>query len=144
MVYLELLSIPPSANHAYFNLPRGGRALSKDGKQYKRDTVDYLTRNYRQEMMFFKKDIGYLLWVRFYFEKLENKGWHQKPKKAKRRYKIIDLGNRLKLFEDSLKDATGIDDSEHMNIILQKKEGPPKTEVYIWRADEETPFDELL
>jgi len=144
MIRLEVPTLPPSANHAYFNLPGGrGRGLTKKGKAYKAETVAYITRTYPEEMLFFNPKDAYLLLVCFHFKALYNKGY---PKTAKTKYKKIDLGNRLKLFEDALKDAAGIDDCQNMIIVMQKLQGDEeKTTFAMWNiCKETTPFDEAI
>jgi hypothetical protein len=144
VIRLEVPWIPPSSNNAYFNLPRGGRSLTKDGTEFLTRTKAHLVRAYPTEMKLFKKDRPYLLVFRFHFEELENKGFV--TGKAKTRYKIFDGGNRTKLLEDALKDAGGIDDSQTVTSIWQKVKGTPeKTLIWAWGVEEEeTPFDEVL
>ena len=134
MIRLVIPSLPPSANNAYFNLPKGGRALTTGAKKYLTETKAYLSQNYRIELASFQPDVPYGLWVRFYFPDLENTTW---PKAAKTRYKKFDATNRIKLLEDALKDVAGIDDSQHLVVILQKLQGDTATELFIWRPDKE-------
>jgi len=141
VIYLELPTVPPSANHAYANI-RGTnkRVLSKDGRAYKTTTTAHIAQKYMREMKFFRKDQPYFMLVRFWFLQIYNSGW---PKTAENRYKKLDVGNRLKLLEDALKEAAGIDDSQNLTLILQKYQGSKeKTEIWVWNPDEEeTPFD---
>lgn len=143
MIALALPSLPPSSNHAYVNNGFGGRTLSAAGRRYKREAVAHLVRNYPSDLLFFEKNTPYLIYVRFYFDAVENKGW---PAKTKNRYKEIDVTNRVKLFEDALKDAAGISDAQHLLVLSEKRQGSPeRTEVFAWRLDKEsTPIDELL
>jgi Holliday junction resolvase RusA-like endonuclease len=143
MIRLALPSLPPSSNHAYFNLRTGGRSLSDVGRAYKRDVTTRLQREYRKEMMFFQKNAPYLLLVRFFFETLTNKGY---PEKTATRYKRLDGSNRLKLLEDALKDAAGIDDSQFLQTFWEKKVAPTeRTELWVWDLEaESTPFHESL
>lgn len=119
MITLYHPGLPPSLNNAYINLPRGGRRLSKAGEKYKHETIAYLARNYRLELMTFKKNTPYLMVMSFYFEHIENAGWATGV--AKSRYKIFDATNRPKLLEDVLKDAAGIDDSQNLDVYLRKR-----------------------
>ena len=144
MIRLELAELPPSSNHAYANMRGGGgRVLTKVGRAFLEGTKVYLTQKYRQEMMFFKPNHPYLVVVRFHVENLENVGF---PKKTDTRYKKLDGGNRLKLLEDALKDAGGIDDSQTLVSLWEKCLGKPeKTLLWIWDLEEEeTPFDGIL
>lgn len=134
MIHMTLPWLPPSANHAYANI-RGTnkRVLTTEGKSFKTRTTVYLAQTYPKELTFFKPDKLYILKFVFFFEQLENAGW---PKKALSRYKKIDVSNRLKLLEDALKDAAGIDDSQHMGLILVKKQDL-KERVEIWAWDDQ-------
>lgn len=145
MIYFEIPSIPPSSNTAYANI-RGTnkRVLTTEGKAYKRVTIAHLIREYPKEMKFFEdKNQPYLMLIRFWLEHVQNKTWSMSDVA---RYKKIDTGNRLKLFEDALKEAAAVDDSQNITLILQKFEGfPERTEVWVWNTDlEETPFDDVL
>lgn len=141
MIYLSVPGLPPSSNHAYFNLPKGGRALTKEGKKYKNETIAHLAQNYRKELMYFKKDISYQIIFRFTCQAIQTQNW--KPGSKLNRYKKFDGGNLTKLLEDCLKDAGGIDDSQTLISAWQKKQGlPEKTEIYAWNLEEEhDPFD---
>lgn len=143
MIHLAHIGLPPSANQAYFNLPRGGRSLSDVGKRYKTEMKVYLTQKYRRELLGFVKNIPYLMHLRFYLETLENKGY---PKSAESRYKKTDLSNRVKLLEDVLKDVTGLDDSQNLTIVLEKKKGTPeRVDIWFWNLElEEDPFSAAL
>jgi Holliday junction resolvase RusA-like endonuclease len=143
MIHLKIPTLPPSSNHAYFNLPSGGRVLSTEGKKYKNETKTYLAKNYQPELRQFVPNSPYLVYMRFHLSALQNATWG-KPKGAESRYKKIDASNRAKLLEDVLKDVSGVDDSNTMVIILEKKlaQGEERTEVFIWNLDtEESPFD---
>lgn len=144
VIYLHLPGVPPSANNAYANI-RGTnkRTLTPEGRKYKQGVSSGLARQYPSEMRIFEKDCAYLIVVRFTFEAVFTKGW---PTKAESKYRRIDVSNRLKLLEDALKEAGGIDDSQTMTLVLDKKQGDPeKTELWVWNLDkEETPFDRIL
>jgi Holliday junction resolvase RusA-like endonuclease len=138
MIELYIPSLPPSSNHAYFNLPRVGRVLSTEGKRYKRETTSFLSQNFPAELKRILPDTKYFCYVRFFFEAVENK-------KGKTRYKKLDTSNRLKLFEDCLKDACGIDDSQFFIWTIEKRQGEERTEVFMWNMEKEkTPIDDLL
>jgi Holliday junction resolvase RusA-like endonuclease len=137
MIKLEIPSIPPSVNHAYYTNPWGGRSLSNEGRKYKRETVARIVQSYPTALAKIRKNAPYFIYIRFYFETVENKGW---PKKTETRYKSIDVTNRVKLLEDALKDACGIDDSQHMMVLEEKRQGvPERTEVFLWNLQEEHP-----
>lgn len=132
MICLELPSIPPSTNNAYVNLPRGGRTLGPVGRAYKTETTTFLARNYPEELRKLLPDVPYFLYVRVYLPAIENKS-------GKTRYKKVDVSNRLKLFEDCLKDAGGIDDSQFLMVLQEKRLAPPgieATQAFLWNMEE--------
>lgn len=151
MLRLDLVGLPPSSNHAYVELPpivRGrkviprGRRLTEDGERYKRETITHIVRSYPNELAQIKPNVGLFLYVRFFLPSLYNKGW---PKTAESRYKKIDVTNRVKLLEDCIKDACGVDDSQNEFVLLEKRQGPEATVVFIWNLEKEVPpaLDEL-
>lgn len=137
MITLHVPTLPPSSNAAYFNNPHGGRTLSTVGQNYKKETVAHLARTYPRELKELLPDTPYMLYVLFRMAATENKS-------GKTRYKKIDVSNRLKLFEDCLKDAGGIDDSQFFIVTLQKQQAGPQgeeTTAYLWNLETEpTPF----
>lgn len=144
MIRLELPWLPPSTNHAYTNNGFGGRTLAAEGRAFKLETKVHLAQKYRRELMLFAPNKPYLIALRFFFEEIENKGFAKG--KAKARYKTFDGGNRTKLLEDALKDAAGIDDSQTLVSIWEKRQGTPeRTVLWAWSLEEEsTPFDDFL
>jgi Holliday junction resolvase RusA-like endonuclease len=146
LIRLVVPSIPPSSNNAYFNLPKGGRTLSASGKKYKNETKTYLASRYMSELKNFTSNEPYLVYIRMYFSELTN-ATYGKPKGAENRYKRLDVSNRVKLLEDVIKDVTGVDDSNTLVLVVEKRptDGEEKTEVFIWNTDrEESPFDGTL
>jgi hypothetical protein len=138
MIMMELPWLPPSANHAYFNLPRGGRALTAKGKKFKAESAAYLVRNYHMSLIMFEKNKPYGVAIGLFSPDLENATW---PEKAATRYKRFDAGNRLKLIEDVLADVSGIDDSQHLTVLVGKFKGPEKTVILSWSMMEENLVD---
>jgi hypothetical protein len=143
MIHLEVPTLPPSSNHAYANVRGHGRRLTDVARDYLTGTRGYLQQHYRREMMFFQKNVPYFVLVYFYFSEVENKGY---PKTCENRYKTFDGNNRLKLLEDALKSASGVDDSQTTRFFWEKKQGlPERTKLWIWNLETEvTPFDEPL
>lgn len=130
MIRMEIPFLPPSANHAYFNLPKGGRTLTKKGKKFKKEAAVHIIRHYSSELMMFQQNVPYGIAVRFFFPNLQNKTW---PESAASRYKRIDTSNRIKLLEDVLADVAAVDDSQHMVLMLGKSEAKEeKTIVWAW------------
>jgi Holliday junction resolvase RusA-like endonuclease len=145
MIHMKVDGLPPSANHAYITIMKGKgrsarpiRVLSTEGKKYKRETSAALVRNFPTELKVFIPNVPFAVVAQFHFSNLYNKGW---PDKAQSRYKKIDVDNRLKLFMDALKDATGVDDSNYLDIRAQKVEGPEETHIWAWNMEEECPQD---
>lgn len=135
MIYFCIPSLPPSTNHAYFNLPGGGRTLTTKGKKYKRETAAYLSQGYPKDLATLKPNMPYLLKVRFWFSDLENKTW---PNSAKTRYKRIDASNRLKLLEDVISEVAGIDDSQNLTVVIEKRQAKEEcTEIWMWDFENE-------
>jgi Holliday junction resolvase RusA-like endonuclease len=148
MIRLSVPGLPPSINDFYFTFKKGKatiRAISKDGRAYKKLTLAHLAQEYPAELATIRKDMPYLIVVKLFFKALHNKSW---PETAKTRYKRLDGTNRIKVFEDVLADASGIDDSQNLTFIVEKREcdtEKPHTEVWMWNTEEEeSPFDEVL
>jgi hypothetical protein len=141
---MEIPWVPPSSNHAYMNNGFGGRSLAKEGRKFLLETKAHLSQNYRRELRLFKENKPYALVFRFYFNDIENKGFA--TGKAKARYKVFDGGNRTKLLEDALKDVGGIDDSQTITSLWEKKQSAAEhTDIYAWSIEEEgNPFNEFL
>lgn len=137
MIRLILPWLPPSSNAAYFNLPGKGRALNNVGRAFLKTTIAHFSQNYPREMMLFKPNKPYEIAVLFYLEHLENTGF--KTGKAASRYKVLDATNRIKLLEDALKDAGGIDDSQYLKFHCEKEQGmPERTILCAWALEEES------
>lgn len=116
ILLLRIPGLPPSTNHAYFNLPHGGRTLTSKGKAYKRETAALIAKEARRDLIRVKRNTPYLLHVAFGLVIL-NKTW---PEEAENRYKRLDVGNHLKLVEDCFVEAAGIDDSQHLIVVVEK------------------------
>jgi Holliday junction resolvase RusA-like endonuclease len=140
LIYIEVPSIPISANAAYAKKRgSGARILTEKGRRYKKETTNHIVRAYPQELKFFQKNVPYQLLVHFTFGsevELLNKGY---PATADSRYKKNDVTNRMKLFEDALCDATGTDDSQHFIVTLVKATGEKDcTRLWVWNLEEES------
>ena len=122
------LPMPPSVNKLYF-VKSGRKHMSSEGKEIKA----------RMKGIVLKEAVG-ALWLKeaqnsalemelsLYFPAVENKGW---PKKAKSRYKRVDITNRVKLLEDALSEALGIDDSVFFKTTITKQKGEERACVTI-------------
>lgn len=148
MIQMHLPYFPPSTNKAFFS--RHGRLhLSDEGKAFKENVKAHIIQNYARQIRDFKKNVPYLLYLRVIFaEGLENAGW---PKKCQTRYKKMDATNRIKLVEDAVRDALGVDDSQFLGVVVEKT-GPkfgdqdPKSHliVFLWDLENErSPLDDF-
>lgn len=142
MIYMQLPFIPPSINTAYFtvvtrvgkaNVPK--RVLTQEGKAFKAKTAGYLTQHYPTEMRIFKPDTPYAVGFLVYFDSVVNKTW---PESAETRYKKLDASNRVKLIEDALVVAAGVDDSQFIISMIGKGQGPARTDVLVWDLSQES------
>lgn len=139
MIQFVFEGVPPSSNHAYVNLPRGGRTLSAEGRKFKAETRVYLTQKYRKELLYMRPNEPYCVAYTFTVKDLLTKSYGQKNG-AKSRYKIFDTSNRIKLLEDVIKEVTGVDDSNTLTLLASKRQGDrDKTEVRIWALEREAP-----
>ena len=135
MIELRIPWLPPSANNAYFNLPRGGRTLTNKGKKFKRETAAHLVQTYPTQLKFFEPNRPYGLAIQFVFENMLNKTY---PEKAATRYKKVDTSNRLKLLEDVLAEVANTDDSQHLFLLIDKYDGAPEaTKIWAWDLERE-------
>jgi hypothetical protein len=145
MLKLLFQGIPPTSNHAYtFLRKQGKKVLSTEGKKYLAETK---TEAGKQAVLYpgvsTAKGYNLVYRVEVPWEELFTKGW---PKTAKNRYQGWDVSNRCKLFEDAIKAAIGIDDSNFDRVAGYKCVGDePVTRAWIWSgADEWVDFNELL
>lgn len=132
----EFPFVPPSANHLYFNLPTGGRGLSKEAKTYKEKVKNLLIEKYYEKITNFSPDKYKVFKVTsiIYLDNVLTKS-----KDAKSPYRKIDVDNRLKAFNDAVFESLGIGDHRIFDIISKKREGSPKTVMVI----ETLNYDEL-
>lgn len=112
MIVRATIPMPPSVNKAY-TVIRGRKVLSTEGRRYK-----------RQVRMAFIADIParaiYNLHLLFYFEKVFNSPDAQEPVRE------IDVSNRVKLAEDAISEALGVDDRYFFRLEIEKREGTPE------------------
>lgn len=164
MIHLQFPFIPPSANHAYESglITRGKgrhkkkiitRRLSDEGVRYKSEVKKHLVSNHPQALPFFLPDEPYLLLVDFVFkgrETLHTQSWYEADprKRAKNRYKRLDVSNRVKLFEDALAEAVGIDDRCNFFVGARKSWSSTNEATLVWVFNEEreqnNPINELF
>lgn len=88
------------------------RFLSSEAKKFKARTTAHVSSTYQYVIPQLKKDSPLAVTYCFYFnnEDVLNKTFGQKNG-AKTRYKKMDVTDRIKLFEDAVFEALGLDDS---------------------------------
>jgi hypothetical protein len=143
---MQVPSVPPSVNHAYITA-HNRRILTKVGRAYKEETKTYIARTYPRELTLFTKEHQYAVLVRVTLLKdaVFCKGFESG--KTESRYKKLDATNRIKLFEDALAEATGIDDQQNFVFTMMKSwsESSEFTDVWVWRRQEESnPIDAFI
>ena len=142
------LDMPPTSNHIYFNVSGQGRRLTTEARSWKKKAIGLIVR--KAHLGFqdaFDPSAKYWLELRFFFSSIMNKGWDEffmrGPKKgqrkAKTKWKKMDLTNRVKLVEDAVTAATGVDDSATFVNLLTKDVDPsnPRVEVALYSIQEE-------
>lgn len=122
------LPMPPSVNSIYF-VKAGRKHLTSKGKAMK-VKIKSLTMHAALPHVWLGtvKDTALRMKIDLFFDSVQNKGW---PKKAKSRYKRIDITNRVKLLEDAVSEALGIDDSLFFHTTITKNEGKERACVTI-------------
>jgi Holliday junction resolvase RusA-like endonuclease len=139
---MQFDGLPPSVNNLYNNTPlRMGRkivikrTLTPEGKLFKQETLAYLVKRYQPQLRFFKKNVPYLFYYRFITPDLLTKTW---PKTAENRYKRFDASNLVKSLEDVVVEACGVDDSNFLTIVCEKRKGlKEETHIWVWSLEEE-------
>ena len=127
------LPMPPSVNKLYY-VRNGRKALSSEGRALKEQMKTAVSL-----LCVSNPAVGDLtntpltLHLVFYFPEIENRGWSQK--KTTTRYKRVDVSNRVKLVEDAICEALGIDDSAFMSIHLSKQEGASCVRARVTRCE---------
>jgi Holliday junction resolvase RusA-like endonuclease len=89
--------------------------LSSKARQFKIRAMQEIQKDGKLALLNLKKNVPYELKLIFFFEKVLNK-----TSKFGNRYKKMDLTNRIKLIEDTLSEAIGLDDSHNFRTIFEK------------------------
>ena len=143
-----VLPMPPSSNNIYVKKPKGGMTKSTEARSWERRALQTIVRDNNLGLQSeFDREAMYWLDLTFYFEEITNKGWHERWKKgakkgqrkAENKWKKIDLSNRIKLLEDTVRKAVGVDDSATMELSLHKRCSPdnPRVEIEFCTIEEE-------
>jgi len=112
------LPMPPTSNKIYRNIPGKGRALTKEAYAWRTRAVNTISKSGDLVLNKFSLSEQYGLYLVFKFSDIQNKGWEKGKSSSK--WKRIDLSNRIKLLEDAIKYATGIDDSSTFVLFCAK------------------------
>lgn len=134
LVYPEL---PPTSNKLYFQ----GTRLTTVAREYGERFSYHVTREYLHLINQLDSKAIYSISLFFYFESLLNESYGNpkvpEKKRAKTRYKKLDLSNRVKLVEDCARDFLGIDDSHTFEMLTMKAvdKTNPRVEIYVRDVD---------
>ena len=128
MIHVWIPFLPPSSNNIYIKRPAGGRMLSQKARTFKVRAMQTVQKEARVAFLSLKDNVPYELKLSVFFEAVENKGY---PDKAKSKFKRIDIGNRLKLIEDTVAEALDLDDCHNFRIVLEKHCDPKNPGLYI-------------
>lgn len=134
---IEFPELPPSSNHIYIR----GTILSATAREYAERFSMHFVRTYGHLSDTFAPEDTIAVHIKFFFDSVENKTFMNPDvapsKRAKTRYKRIDLDNRVKLLTDCMRDAIGVDDS-HIFLASQEKHqdsAKPRVEITITTID---------
>jgi Holliday junction resolvase RusA-like endonuclease len=125
------LPMPPSVNKLYY-VRNGRKALSSEGRALKEQMRATITLACASAPAI-PENTPLALHLTFFFPVLENAGWSQKKSKA--RYKKVDVSNRVKLVEDAISEALGIDDSVFFTVHLSKQQGESHVQARITHCE---------
>jgi hypothetical protein len=125
--------LPPSSNKIYEPVwvngkPRGKR-LSDSGRRFKIRAMKTIQEGGRAALLNLDENIPYELTLAVFLEKVENKGWATGAVDS--RYTKVDVTNRIKLIEDTVADAVGVDDRHNFRISLEKHCDPDNPGIYV-------------
>ena len=125
--------LPPSSNKIYEptwvrGKPRGKR-LSGAGRRFKVRAMKVLQEGGRVALLDFKEHVPYELTLAVFLQKIKNKGWATGD--ADNRYTKVDITNRIKLIEDTVADAIGVDDRHNFRVSLEKHCDPDHPGIYV-------------
>jgi len=126
--------LPPTSNKIYFR----GTQLTAKAREFAESFAMYSAQHHTHEITRMNRDGIYAVHLRFFME-LVNLSWNNPEvapsRRAKERYKRIDLDNRIKLLTDCVRDAIDIDDSRFFAGSQEKHHDPDPTqsrvEIYI-------------
>lgn len=128
MIYPEL---PPSSNRLYIR----GSILRPEARRYRENFKKWAHQHHGHEILQMDPQQIYALHLDFHLPTAINESFYDASKPPSRRaqtpYKRIDLSNKIKLLEDCIKYAVGIDDSQTFESLQRKFHAPGREKVVI-------------
>jgi Holliday junction resolvase RusA-like endonuclease len=119
--------LPPSSNQIYVQHPTGkGRILSDKARTFKIKAMRAIQKAGRVALLQLKQNVPYELALSVFFEAVE-----VKQSKTGARYKKMDLSNVIKLIEDTVAKAVGVDDCHNFRLRLEKHCDPKNPGIYV-------------
>jgi Holliday junction resolvase RusA-like endonuclease len=144
-----VLDMPPTSNNIYTS-SGNKRIKTRLARSWQNRAVKEIMRQSGLGIQDeFDPNRMYWLDLHFFFVAVINKGWNERysrgkkkgQRKAETKWKRIDLGNRLKLLEDTVKNSVGVDDCATFVLHLTKDCDPtnPRVEVRLYSMPEDEP-----
>lgn len=119
--------LPPSSNQIYVQHPTGkGRVLSDKARTFKIKAMRAIQKHGRVALLQFKQNVPYELVLSVFFTAVE-----VKKSKTGARFKKMDLSNVIKLIEDTVAQAVGVDDCHNFRLRLEKHCDPENPGIYV-------------
>lgn len=119
--------LPPSSNNIYVRHPSGkGRVLSAQARRFKIRAMQTVQTEGKVALLLVEKNVPYELHLAVFFEAVENKSSIHGD-----RYKRMDLSNRIKLIEDTIAEAVGLDDCHNFRTSMEKHCDPNHPGLYV-------------
>lgn len=137
IIHLQYPILPPTSNRIY----RKGTALTDEAREY---AERFSLAMVRFQHLFLQIDdtAVFGLHLRF-FMNLLNPSWNNPAvppsRRAKSRYKRIDLDNRIKLLTDCIRDAIDVDDSQIFAASQEKHHVAAESEEHLEAFIQEVP-----
>lgn len=99
--------------------------LSQKARTFKVRAMQTIQKDGRVALLSLKHDVPYELKLTIFFEAVLNSA------QAASKFKKIDIGNRLKLIEDTVSEALDLDDSHNFRVVLEKHCDPETPGLYV-------------
>ena len=125
------LNMPPSVNRLYRRGQHGMVILTDEARAYHEHVKQVISDKYLHLLNRFPihPEIVYGFSITLYFSAIENPGWFEfytkgkqkGERKAKTRYKRVDIDNRVKFLQDTVTKTVGIPDDSQIFVGHQRK-----------------------